>query len=142
MAQNQPRHHFFQGPASNNYSVRFSPFEPNKVVVGQSQNFGIAGTGAVSILQTGPGPTAIVQQFQTPDNCFDVCFSEANKDQVLSAGGDGTLKLWQIGQPQPLAILKGHQAEAQCCEWNHINKRMVLSGSMDTTIRLWDASTP
>ena len=28
------------------------------------------------------------------DSCFDVCFSEANKYQVLADEGDGSLKLW------------------------------------------------
>jgi WD40 repeat protein len=35
--------------------------------------------------------------------------------------------------------MRGHAAEVQSCEWNHINKRMILSASMDKSIKLWDA---
>ena len=34
-----------------NYSVRFSPFEANKLVLAQAQYFGVVGAGAVSLLQ-------------------------------------------------------------------------------------------
>ena len=34
-----------------NYSVRFSPFEGNKLAVAQSQYFGVVGAGGVSLLQ-------------------------------------------------------------------------------------------
>jgi hypothetical protein len=53
MAQIPPPRHAMH-PLCN-YSVRFSPFEANKLVLAQSQNFGIVGAGAVSIMQTGPG---------------------------------------------------------------------------------------
>jgi peroxin-7 len=84
-----------------------------------------------------------VRTFQTPDSTYDVCFNEANANQILSAGGDGSLKLWDVtSQNQaPLVAVKGHQGEVFGCEWNHINKRMILSASFDKTIALWDAST-
>ena len=104
-----PKH--YRQPDFSNISVRFSPFEADKIIVAQSQNFGIVGAGAVSVLKVG-GPTLeLVQQFQTPDSSFDACFSEANQNQVLQAGGDGTLKLFQIGNPQPLSVVRGHSAE-------------------------------
>jgi hypothetical protein len=31
-------------------SVKFSPFEPNKLVLAQAQHFGIVGNGAVTVL--------------------------------------------------------------------------------------------
>jgi peroxin-7 len=68
-------------------------------VIAQSQNFGVVGSGAVSVISTAGPQINLVQQFQTPDSCFDACFSEANQNQVLSAGGNGTLKLFQLGQP-------------------------------------------
>ena len=34
-----------------NYSVRFSPFEGNKLALAQSQYFGVVGAGGVSLLQ-------------------------------------------------------------------------------------------
>lgn len=77
----------------------------------------------------------------TPDSTFDVCFNEANQNQILSAGGDHTLKLWDMSNDKmPVAVMKGHTGEVFGCEWSHINKKTILSASMDKTIKLWDAT--
>jgi hypothetical protein len=34
-----------------NYSVRWSPFEANKLALAQAQHFGIVGSGSVQLLQ-------------------------------------------------------------------------------------------
>jgi peroxin-7 len=71
-----------------------------------------------------------------------VCFNEANPAQILSAGGDGSIKLWDVGnQNAPIAVAKGHEGEVNSCEWNHLNKRTILTSSFDRTIKLWDAET-
>lgn len=44
-------------------------------------------------------------------------------------------------QSAPLAVLRGHQAEVQSCEWSHINKMKVLSSSTDRIVKLWDMQT-
>ena len=88
-----PKH--LQTGKLSNISVRFSPFAANQLVLAQAENFGIVGAGSVSVVQNEPGkPLQPLCTFPTPDTCFDACFSEAAPDQVLSAGGDGTLKLW------------------------------------------------
>lgn len=71
-----------------------------------------------------------------------MCFNEANTNQVLAAGGDGSIKLFDsVNQQQgPIMVSKGHQGEVYGVEWNHINKRMVLTASFDKTIGLWDAT--
>lgn len=39
----------YRGKLSNQ-SCKWSPFEPSKIVVAQSQNFGLIGGGSVSVL--------------------------------------------------------------------------------------------
>jgi len=53
----------------------------------------------VTLLNTDPTGLKVVRTFQTPDSTYDVCFNEANGNQILSAGGDGTLKLWDVISP-------------------------------------------
>ena len=87
----------------------------------------------------GQGPLQVVQSIPTQDSCFDACFSEGNQNQVISAGGDSTLKIWNLGaNAGPAQVLKGHSAEVQSCEMNHLNKRMVVSASMDKTVKVWN----
>lgn len=56
----------------------------------------------------------------------------------MSAGGDGSLKLWNLLKNEPERIFKEHTGEVYNVEWNHINKRKILSASYDRTIKLWD----
>ena len=44
----------------------------------------------------------ILREWQTPDSTYDVCFNEANPNQVLSAGGDGSLKLFDVANNAPV----------------------------------------
>lgn len=126
-----------------NYACRWSPFDENQLAVAQSQYFGLVGSGAVTLMVTPPsGQMQVARTFQTPDSTYDVCFNESNGQQVLSAGGDGSIKLWDTQSPAqtPIMVAKGHQGEVFGCEWNHINKRMILTASFDKTIGLWDAT--
>lgn len=81
-----------------------------------------------------------LREWITPDATYDVCFNEQNPNQILSCGGDGTLKLWDLTSAQPIRVLKEHTNEVFNCEWNHINKRKILSASYDRTIKLWDVN--
>jgi len=61
-----------------NYSVRFSPFEENKLALAQAQHFGIVGVGSVQVVQVNEMDAVCVREFQSPANQFDVCFNEGN----------------------------------------------------------------
>lgn len=50
----------YMNPNLSNISVRFSPFEQTKMVVAQSQNFGIVGSGAVTVLERGMNGLQVV----------------------------------------------------------------------------------
>ena len=39
--------------------------------------------------------------FSSKDATYDVAFNEANPSQIISAHGDGTLKLWDMGNNMP-----------------------------------------
>ena len=45
----KPPPRIFRGPLCN-YSLRWSPFEENKLAVAQSQYYGLVGNGAVTVL--------------------------------------------------------------------------------------------
>lgn len=84
----------------------------------------------------------VVREFATPDACYDVCFNEGNQNQILCGNGDGSMRIYDLLQNQPVAEFKEHQGEVFGVEWNHINKRKILSASYDRTIKLWDANNP
>lgn len=56
------------------------------------------------------------------------------------AGGDPTLKLWEIDTEKCLATLKGHELSIySICLLN--NEKHVVSGSADQTLKLWNIET-
>lgn len=107
----------FLTPNRHGYSVRFSPFDPNRLIVATSQFYGLAGGGTLFILKLLPGGGIVeTKTLQWSDGLFDVVsiamlacifleyidflsfkvWSEQNADSVVTASGDGGLQLWNI----------------------------------------------
>ena len=82
-------------------------------------------------MQANEADMGLLREWPTPDAQYDVCFNEANPNQLLSAGGDGSLKLFDVASTAPVRVFKEHTGEVFGCEWNHINKRKILSASYD-----------
>jgi pimeloyl-ACP methyl ester carboxylesterase len=57
---------------------------------------------------------------------------------VVSAGGDGTLRLWDSKTGEQLRTLSGHTGSVTACAVTP-DGRFVVSASRDHTLRLWDA---
>ena len=86
---------------------------------------------------------SVLCQMQTPDTTFDVCFNEANQNQLLSAGGDGSIRLWDLslGRADPVSVVRAHNMEVNSVEWSHLNKCTILTSSNDQKVKVWDATS-
>ena len=63
----------FLTPNRHGYSVRFSPFDPNRLVVATSQFYGLAGGGTLFLLELAPNGGIIeAKTLQWSDGLFDV----------------------------------------------------------------------
>eukprot|EP00035_Acanthoeca_spectabilis_P025994 m.460831 g.460831 ORF g.460831 m.460831 type:complete len:357 (+) comp22150_c0_seq1:259-1329(+) len=127
-------------------SVAWSPYHGNLLAVAASQNFGIAGAGQLSVLQQDPSG-AIVEKtrLEWPDGLFGACWSEEHENQLVTASGDGTVHLWDLGLANhtrgPLRVFKGHTKEVVCVDWNQTRgPPLFLSASWDCGVNLWDPS--
>ena len=100
----------FQG-----YSVKFSPFEDATLAVATSQNFGIIGNGRQHVLRMGPGGQMQEwRAFDTVDGLYDCAWSEENENILVSACGDGSIKVWDLAAPpeaNPLRSFEEHTHE-------------------------------
>jgi WD40 repeat protein/DNA-binding SARP family transcriptional activator len=76
---------------------------------------------------------------QTFGAIFAIAFSP---DSTQFATGDmnGIVRLWQVGNEQPLATLQGHKSWIYSIDW-HPQKQLLASGSDDGEIKLWDVET-
>ncbi|CAH0555801.1 unnamed protein product [Brassicogethes aeneus] len=130
----------FITPNRHGYSVRFSPFNPDRLVVATSQFFGLTGGGTLFILDLNDNKIVEVQSSQWTDGLFDVVWSENNPDHVVSASGDGGLQLWNLSTPNvPPVTFWEHKKEVYSVDWARTRQdQLFLSASWDRSIKLWD----
>lgn len=64
----------FFHPNRHGYSVRFSPFDANRLIVATSQCYGLAGGGTLYLLELVPNTSGLVsiKTFEWSDGLFDV----------------------------------------------------------------------
>ncbi|CAI2173617.1 14963_t:CDS:2 [Funneliformis geosporum] len=135
----------FRTQGYNGYSLQFSPFIENKIACAASANFGLVGNGRLFILNTGIGPEGVEVEriYDTQDGLFDCSWSEINENQVVTASGDGSIKLWDIKLAEfPIQNWHEHSREVFSVEWNLIKKDTFVSGSWDHSIKLWAPERP
>jgi len=83
-----------------------------------------------------------VKRFNTNDGIFDIAWSEGNENHIISAGGDGSIKLWDLNAQLPLVNFKEHIGEVFSVGWNVSNPALICSGGMDSSVRLYDIIKP
>jgi len=101
--------------------------------------------------QLGPGGVREVASFDTADGLYDCCWSESHEHLLVSASGDGSVKVWDCSgaagshgshgpnHAQPLRSLEEHRHEVYAVSWNLVRRDCFLSASWDDTVKLWCA---
>lgn len=140
------------------FSLKFSPYPPSssssttttgssssppqqRIAVGTSQYYGIAGNGKLHILTFNDVQGLhSLRHFDTQHGIFDTAWNEMNEDQIVVGCGDGTVRIFDIHSPDnyPVRIYNEHEVEVSSVAWNGINKRLFASGSWDNLIRIYD----
>jgi WD40 repeat protein len=59
---------------------------------------------------------------------------------LLTAGGDGTLRVWSLDTGGLLVLMEGHSGPVEAALWSE-DGTTVYSAALDGTVRLWDAAT-
>ncbi|KAH3679723.1 hypothetical protein WICMUC_000754 [Wickerhamomyces mucosus] len=133
----------FRTRGYSGYAVKYSPFYDNKLAVATSANYGLVGNGRLYILSIQPNGEIVNDiSFDTQDGLFDLSWSETHSNHILTANGDGSLKLFDIKINQfPIMQWKEHQRESFSTNWNLIDKTTFLSSSWDGTVKLWSSNS-
>jgi len=128
----------FRTQGYNPYSVKYSPFFDNRLAVVGGANFGLVGNGRLFVLQLGAQGISCETSFETQDCLFDLAWSEQHEHQILTAGGDGSVKLFDLGVSEfPVAGWQEHGREAFSVHWNLVDKTSFLSSSWDGTVKIY-----
>eukprot|EP00761_Pharyngomonas_kirbyi_P008164 gb/GECH01008175.1/.p1 GENE.gb/GECH01008175.1/~~gb/GECH01008175.1/.p1 ORF type:complete len:332 (+),score=77.51 gb/GECH01008175.1/:1-996(+) len=129
----------------NGYAVEFSPFEPTKLAVATAQHFGIVGNGRQCVVEVDEdeGQMEKVETFDTQDGLYDCAWSEENENHVVAVSGDGSVKVWDMGETReegdetPLRSFEEHTSEAYSVDWSPAGKEMFATGSWDNSVKIW-----
>ena len=73
------------------------------------------------------------------DTTFDLDFSRDGK-QLVTAGGDRLIKVWDLATKKEVARLEGHASQVLAVAFN-TNATQVVSGGVDKQLRVWDIAT-
>lgn len=64
------------------------------------------------------------------------CVIKLSNNEIVTAGQDKTIKVWNIDNPKSLMTLKGHKSMIWCI--NEIKGNKIISGSSDNHALIWD----
>ncbi|KAF8880453.1 WD40-repeat-containing domain protein [Gymnopilus junonius] len=125
-----------QTPGFAHYSLAWSPFHTTRIAVASSANFGLVGNGRlhlVSLTPNAPGPTpAPGVRYETQDGLYDVAWSEVHENQLVTASGDGSIRLWDIMlNDHPIRAWQEHTREVFSVDWSNLKKDTFASSSWD-----------
>lgn len=121
------------------YACKFNPFAEDILACGYSQYYGIIGNGKIIVYAFDTkGIIKPLKMFDTNEGVFDICWSEVNKNHLVSCGADGTLKLWDITLDLPLFSIKVHKGDIWSCAWSHLVPNYISSTGTDTVLNITD----
>lgn len=124
----------FPTPGYAGYNVAWSPFFPDRFAVASAANYGLVGNGRLHIFSTSSGPQKF---FDTQDGIFDIAWSELHEHQIVSAGGDGSVKLWDVSlNDHPIRNWHEHSREVFSVDWNNIQKDLFATSSWDGSVKI------
>ena len=97
----------FQTLPFNANSLSFSPYNDSLLAITSSQNFGLVGNGRTHILNITPNGIKLINKFSladalltlrfdTQDGLYDCAWSEVHENQLVTASGDGSIKLFDV----------------------------------------------
>jgi WD40 repeat protein len=82
-------------------------------------------------------------RYDTQDSLYDTAWSEAHENQIITACGDGSVKLFDISLKNfPVQSWQEHSREVYSVSWNLVSKDTFASSSWDGTIKIVGLTTP
>ncbi|KAF9038472.1 WD40-repeat-containing domain protein [Panaeolus papilionaceus] len=135
-------------PGFAHYSAAWSPFHTTRIALASAANFGLVGNGRLHLVSVNPGPAGrpnltIDKQYETQDGLYDVAWSEIHENQLVTASGDGSIRLWDVMlNDLPIRAWHEHSREVFSVDWSNLKKDTFASSSWDGTVKVWTPERP
>ncbi|KAL8153888.1 hypothetical protein V2J09_011648 [Rumex salicifolius] len=79
----------------------------------------------------------VLSWFAHDNAVFDMCWIKGDNN-MLTASGDQTMKMWDVQQKKCIGVLIGHKGSVKSICSHPTNSDLVVSGSRDGSFALWD----
>jgi len=139
---------YSMGEEHHGQSIKFCPFDGNRVACSTGGDYGLCGPGGIFVLDrdeaTGQLREVMVSDYR--DNLLDICWSETDPNVLSTAAGDGYVQVWNLSTrfPKvPVHEFKGHKVEMSSVEWSPGKfGNTLLASSWDGTVCTYDMHGP
>jgi len=121
-----------QDQAKEIYSVEFSHKNLNWLLASGME-------GVINLVDVAKG-TRVNSFTKHFGCCYTATWHPTNDKLFASCGADGFLRLWDVTsqtRDKSLVMLRAHEAEVLCCDFNKYAEQIVTAGS-DNSLRVWD----
>ncbi|PFH51782.1 hypothetical protein AMATHDRAFT_74676 [Amanita thiersii Skay4041] len=148
MSGPRPQAAILHTPGFAHYSLAWSPFHTTRLALASSANYGLVGNGRLHLVTVSQRPDgthnlAVDRYYETQDGLYDVTWSEVHENQLVTASGDGSIKLWDIMlKDLPIRAWQEHSREVFSVNWSNIKKDVFVSSSWEGTVKLWTPDRP
>lgn len=86
----------FHTPGFSHYSVAWSPFHSGRLALASAANYGLVGNGRLHLLSLSSPGIHLDKAYDSQDGLYDIAWSEVHENQIATASGDGSIKLWDV----------------------------------------------
>ncbi|KAF7308916.1 Peroxin 7 [Mycena kentingensis (nom. inval.)] len=145
---NKPLPTILQTPGFAHFATAWSPFHTTRLALASSANFGLVGNGRLHLVSVTPGPNGALglnvdKHYETQDGLYDVAWSEVHENQLVTASGDGSIRLWDVMLANlPIRAWQEHTREVFSVDWSNIKKDTFVSASWDGNVKVWTPERP
>lgn len=130
----QPQRDWHEGLVGRITALRFSP-DGTRLVLAD----GVAGQSGIVRVIGLPGGEPLGSWSAHDDTIFALDFKR-DGTQIVTAGGDKLIKIWDVASRKEVARFEGHSAQVLSVAFNP-EATQLISGGADRELNLWDVLT-
>ncbi|KAF8495018.1 hypothetical protein BU17DRAFT_32506, partial [Hysterangium stoloniferum] len=118
-------------------TIQWSPFHTGHLALASSANYALVGNSHLHLVSLVPPTLQLDKAYDTQDGLYDLAWSEVHENQLETASGYGSIKLWDIMlNDLPIRAWHENSREVFSVDGSNLDKEFFISSSWDGTAKL------